>query len=279
MRKILTLCLMLFGGYLSAVEIVDGRGIRHNFSTPPKTASLAPVVTDLIFLLEAEDNLVAISAFSDARGMKIEKVGSIFGADWERIVSIAPEVVIMPYTMDDGIAKRLSGIAVKCVSLHKESLSGIVDDIIMLGDIFSREEKASFFAEQFRRELNNPYQGDKVRCAFLFSSVAAGKGSFVSDALNLCGFENCADKTNSPWPILSREFILGENPQVLFLAASNEAIFNSELARLRADSAWRSTDAVKKGKVFFVPLEDIVLPSVRVLNAINLFKKVRKDFQ
>ncbi len=279
MRFFLTFGLIFFCGWLSAIEIVDGRGMRHNFSTSPKAVALAPVVTDLIFAIEAEDNLLAVSAFSDTRGKDIKKIGSIFGADWEKIVVIAPDVVIIPYTMDDGVAKRLDKIGIKCVSLHKESLSGIADDIVMLGEIFSRREKAKFLAEQFQRKLNNPHLAEKIRCAFLFSSVAAGKGSFVSDALNLCGFKNCADKTNSPWPILSREFILGENPQALFLAADSEAHFNREFERLRADPAWRSTDALKNGRVYFVPLNDIVLPSVRVLNAINLFEKARKDFQ
>ncbi len=279
MRYFFTFVLLFFCSIVSAVEIVDGKGARFSFSKPPKTASLAPVVSDLIFALGAEDNLVAVSAFCDTRRKDIARIGTIFGVDWERVVKLSPELAIVSHTQDSAVAERLKACGIKCVSLHKESLSGIVDDIVMLGQIFDCQKRAKELADKFRLQLDNPYEGEKVRALFLFSDVAAGKGAFVADMLNLCGFENCADDIGVPWPILSREFILEKNPQVVFIASLDTTENARVLARLRSDSAWHSTDAVKNLKVFFVPLNDVILPSVRVLNAIEFFRKTRKEFQ
>ena len=278
-RIIAFVSVMLVAFTLRASEIVDGRGVRHSFSTPPKAVSLAPSITDMIFEIGAQEYLVAVSAFSDIRGEKIECVGSVFGIDWEKLVSLKPDVVIVPNVQDSAIAQRLSQCGIKCIYLHKEGAISIAEDLVLFGEIFCKQSKAQALANEFQKELSNRHNGDKVRALFLFSSVSAGKGSFVSDILNLCGFENCADKTNATWPILSREFILTENPDVLFVVSSSPQQQKYELARLRSDIAWSATKAVSNNNVYFIKYDDIILPSVRVLNAIKYLRNVRKAFK
>jgi len=262
-----------------AIDVVDGKGERFSFGKPPHAIAIAPVVTDIIFAIGAEENLLAVSAFSDTKGKSIQKVGSAYGLDWEKIISLNPDVVICSYLNDDSIAERLKKCGIKHIYLHKEGLINIPKDIRLLGGIFGKEKEANAIAMRMENTIKTANFENKYKALFLFGNVAAGRGSFVSDVLNVSGFENCAEKINSPWPVLPREFIVKENPDVIFLTTYDEQSKVSILNTLKSDIAFSSTSAVKNNRIYFVPFNDIILPSVRVVNAIELLRSIRRQMK
>ena len=280
MRRFFAIIYTLFVACVCfAIEVVDGTGNCFSFKRPPKVVSIAPAVTDLIFAIGAEDNLLAVSAFCDTRGKNIKRIGSSFGLDWEKLVELNPELVICSYIGDDSLRSRLKECGIKYLCLNNEGLANIVRDIRLLGEFFSKRCKAEKLARKFEDTIKNEPKGNRPRAIFLLGSVAAGPGSFVGDVLKSGGFENCVDKISSPWPLLSREFILGENPDVLFFTASSENQREFVLSKLKDDIAWRHSNAVKNNHIFFVPFDDIILPSVRVLNAIEQIRKIRDELK
>ena len=262
-----------------AVGITDGDGRKFAFAAPPRTVSITPVVSELIFEIGAQDYLVGVSTFSNLYGRDIPCVGSSYGLDWEKILALRPEVVVSSNIKDKTIEKRLAPYGIKVVYLHKEGLANIAKDVLMLGELYGRRAAAASLAADFNRRISVKFGGRKLRALLLTSMVAAGRGSFMSDILNICGFENCADKIDAPWPALQREFILQENPEVIFSVYFDDAQKRADLEYFRSDTAWRHTDAVRNNRIFFIPLNDIILPSTKVAKVVARLMSIRESLE
>ncbi len=279
MRFFLTTLLLLFAPFCFCFEITDGAGRVVQIKENPRIIPITPVVAELLFEIKAEENLVALPSFVDNRGKPLPIIGSAYGLDWERIVKLSPDVVISSFIQDKTIQKKCEQFGIKFVYMHREGLKNIPKDIRLLGKLCNKENIAEKLAKDFEKEISLPAIEEKVSAFFLMATVAAGKGSYISDIMNLCGFENCADLTGSPWPVLSREFILKSNPEALFVAYFSEEQKKSMHHFLQTDIAWKSVRAIKNSRVFFVPISDIILPDTRVVRAIKFLREVRKDFK
>ncbi len=272
---------VLFAAAVSAfaAEVVDGNGRRVVLPENPRAVAISPAAVDVVVWAGARKNLVAVSAYSYIGGDSLPVVGTSYCLDWERVILLKPDVVITSNIRDEGIERRLARFGIKCVYLHKEGLANIPEDVRLAGEIFGTRAAAEAAAERFERAVLRKHSGSKIPALFLFGSVAAGKGSYVSDLLSNFGFENCADKTGAAWPVLTREFVLREKPRALFVVVASPEQAAGELARLRADRVWGGIDAVRNNRVYFVDMEKIIIPSPRVEAAAELLQKARGDFE
>ncbi len=262
-----------------SAEVVDGNGRRVVLPENPRAVAISPAAVDVVVWAGARKNLVAVSAYSYIGGDSLPVVGTSYCLDWERVILLKPDVVITSNIRDESVERRLARFGIKCVYLHKEGLANIPEDVRLAGEIFGTRPVAEAAAERFKRAVLRRRSGAKIPALFLFGSVAAGKGSYVSDLLSNFGFENCADKTESAWPVLTREFVLRENPRALFLAVASPEQRADELARLRADPVWGGIDAVRNNRVYFVEMDKIIISSPRVEASAELLQKAREDFE
>ena len=190
----------------------DARGVEFEFSGPPRAATIVPAITQNIFAAGAGKYLVANSRYCDypeeAKG-KI-KLGGYIDPDYEKILSVKPEIFLLPTTADSRVERRLSKLGIKCFILNGEGLENISADLRLLGRLFGTSETAEKVADSFDTLLKSGSPAGRGRRAmFMFDKMAAGKGSFAGGLLAACGLENCADKTGRPWAEVGREFARG----------------------------------------------------------------------
>ena len=211
MRRIAAVVFLFCLSLMSAgaqVEIIDGKGRKVQIPKNPTAVTITPVATDFVFSVGAGDNLLAVSSFSPTHGRNLPQVGSVFGLDFEKVVALNPDVVISGLVSDDFIRARLERCGVKFVYLHGEGLDNIERNIRLVGKIFGRDAEAGKIADDFVLRTKPVETKKPKRALFIFSSVAAGRGSYVSDLMSRCGFENCAEEANTQWPVLQREFVV-----------------------------------------------------------------------
>ncbi len=276
MRIVALAIFMLWANLSFAYKVRDSRGVEFDFSKPPTCATVVPAVTQNLFAIGAGDLLVANSKFCDfpQEAKSKIKIGGFIDPDYEKIVELNPDVVIVPKTKDGRIEQRLEKLGVKCFVLNGEGLNFISQDVRLLGRLTGKIAEAEKVAAEFESIIStNSNPPKKHRAIFMFGRMAAGKGSFVGDIIERCGLENCAKAIGIPWAEVSREFVLSARPEIIFAEIVNDA----DKARLekffRSDPIWRSTDAVKKSAIFFVPRSLVVVPSVRVAEAIKLMRE------
>ena len=285
--------LSLLFAELSAYEVRDVLGRKFSFDTPPKAVTLTPAMSETICAVGAGEYLAGVSKFckypeilsGTPEGAAIrdclakkEIVGGFVDADYEKILTLSPDVAVLQNTSADFLLKKFESLGIRVFLLHPDGLENIAKNTEIIGSLFGKPEEGAALAQKIRDETaGSGAEGVRPRAVFLFDNMAAGVETYAGELLQNCGFYNVVRGTKAAWAVLSKEFILASKPEVLILQADDEADFERKKALLLRDRIWSKTPAAKSGKIFFVPTDLIITPSPRVVYAARHLRKLRES--
>ena len=146
------------GGARGALAYVDDAGRRMYFAKPPtRIVSLAPSITEMLFSMEAGEQLVGVTDFCDypPEALKKPKVG-YSNPNLESLVALQPDLVVAPndFLKPDVIVK-LEQLKIPVFILADQNVEGIFVHIQTLGRIVGRSSKADTIAMQLRQQVAN----------------------------------------------------------------------------------------------------------------------------
>lgn len=266
-----------------AYTVKDARGNEFEFSKPPRAASIVPSATECVFAVGAENYLVANSRFCRfPKEAKLkEKIGAYMDPDYEKIAVLKPEIFIIPNSADSRLEDRLRQIGIKCFVLNPEGARNIAKDVLLLGELFDKNENAKALAQKIENAISEAENEagansqKRPRAIFMFGKMAAGKGSYVGDIMEIAGFENCII-SDKPWFVPSKESILSSPPELIFAESPDKKSFENALNFYSADPIWRGTPAVAAKKIFMIESDLISIPGPRIIETLEILKKIRK---
>ena len=101
--------------------------------------------------------------------------------------------------------------------------------------------------------------------------ISVGSGSFIHQMLELAGGENIVGRTATPYPKVSLEEVLRNDPEVIiFPVGTMEGIPEAEQQRWRK---WSSLSAVAHNRLHQVKAELVNRPGPRVIEGIEALAK------
>ena len=147
---------MPFMAHVSARAYVDDTGRRMYFAKPPtRIVSLAPSITEMLFAIEAGEQLVGVTDFCDypLEALKKPKVG-YSNPNLESLVALQPDLVVAPndFLKPDVIVK-LEQLKIPVFILADKHVEGIFAHIQTLGRIVGRSPKADAVAMELRKQV------------------------------------------------------------------------------------------------------------------------------
>jgi len=268
---------MPFMAHVSAQAYVDDAGRRMYFAKPPaRIVSLAPSITEMLFAMEAGDQLVGVTDFCDypPEAGKKPKLG-YSNPNMEMLVALQPDLVVAPndFLKPDIIAK-LEQLNIPVFILGDKNVEGIFVQIQTLGRIVGRSPKADAVAMQLRQQvaaIQQRIQGmPRVRMLYVLNSqplITVGPGSFIDQLIGMAGGINIAGKSTTPYPRLSVEAVLLEDPEVLvFPVGKAEGISESEQQTWRQ---WSTMTAVKRGRLHQISADWLNRPGPRITKGLE----------
>ena len=245
---------------------------------PDRIISLSPSITEMIYALGAGDRLVGNTRFCQypSEAQYVTKVGGLLDPNWEKMLGLKPDLVLLPSLSHQGFLARLEELKLPVVVLHREEgLDGLLKDIKFLGEVLGCSQRALELIEEIeasieevkRQVFEQRERGvPPVRVLLLYGSVAAGKGSFAGELLSLAGAENIA--VGAKWPTLSVEYVLQADPEVILIAKETGNNFlcveENALDNYRRDPVWREISAVRRGAVYRLDGKLMGIPGPRV---------------
>jgi iron complex transport system substrate-binding protein len=268
---------MPFMTHVSAKAYVDDAGRRVYFAKPPaRIVSLAPSITEMLFSMEAGEQLVGVTDFCDypPEALKKPKVG-YSNPNLESLVALQPDLVIAPndFLKPDVIVK-LEQLKIPVFILADKNVEGIFVHIQTLGRIVGHSSKADTVAMQLRQQvavIQRRIQGKvPVRMLYVLNSqplITVGPGSFIGQLIQMAGGANVAAKSATPYPRLSMEAVLQEDPEVLvFPVGKAEGISESEQQTWRQ---WLTMTAVKQGRLHQISADWLNRPGPRIARGLE----------
>lgn len=177
--------------------------------------SLVPSADEIIAHIGAKDRLTGVSTYSKLKGSK-PVVGDLINPDYERILSIKPEVVIITLPMQKEVKKRLESLGLKTHDFSPESVEELTREIVNLGVITGKEKEAKALADSIKKLVSEI----KPLGNFTFyvevspkPVFVAGGNTYISDIVERFGGKNVFSDRNGYFPV-STEEIVKKSPQV-----------------------------------------------------------------
>lgn len=235
---------------------------------PQRIVSLGPINTENVYLLGAEDRLVANTSYCvhPAAAKDKVKIGSVMQFNVEQILSLHPDLILATGLTTPAQVAQLSASGVRVVHFHQpNSFAAICDQFLELGKLLGLEAKAREIIAEAQGEVLAIQQRVKglapkkvflqVGATPLFASV---ESSFTNDFIVLAGGINiAAGKREGRY---NYEMVTAQNPDVIIVA-----IMGSEGGMgAREKEEWlRFTpiSAVRNGQVFVMDPDLICSPS------------------
>lgn len=241
---------------IAAVMATDDAGSVVTLTQPAlRIVSLAPHATELLFAAGAGARVVGVVAHSDypREARALPNVGDATALDLERIVALAPDLVVAwPYTMPAQLAALRARGATIFVSDPK-SIAGIARDIEALGTLAATDATAHATAVALHTrqdELEVKFRGAASISVFyeIWSEPlqTIGGRHLISEAIALCGGVNVFGALTVPAPTVSVEAVLAVAPEAI-VAGSDDG---KRPLWLNEWNRWTAVPAVRYNNLF-----------------------------
>jgi iron complex transport system substrate-binding protein len=228
---------------------------------PERIVSLSPTSTEMLFIIGAGDQVVAVDDNSNYPPEAPVTDLSGFEPNVEAVADFEPDLVVLSNDVND-IVRSLEALDIP-VMLHSaaEVLDDTYSQIEQLGAATGHVGQAAELVASMRSEIEDlaaslpqfeqsPTYYHELDQTFF----SATSNTFIGHINSLAGLENIADeaKGGGPYPQLSAEFIIDADPDVIFLADTKCCGVTAEKVARRP--GWDRITAVKTGAV--VELDD-----------------------
>ena len=269
--------------FSAARTFIDEVGREVTFSFPPeRIVSLAPNITEILFRLGLDEEIVGVSIhcnFPEKAKSKV-RVGSYISLDFEKITSLRPDLIIATgagNTRD--MVDRLDKLGFYSYVIYPKNFDDILKSILHIGEVVNREKEAKRITEEMRKrsqrviELTKGLPRPKVFIQIADAPiVTVGKGSFADDLIRLAGGENIAGKEKEVYPRFGMEEILKRSPEVIVISSMNPKGDYQKI--LQEWNRWKTIPAVKNGRIHLIDSDLLDLPSPRIIDGLEELARV-----
>lgn len=264
-------------GFMVLGFMVLGFGVP-GFAAQQRIVSLIPAVTEMLFAIGAGPQVVGVSTFDDfpAEVKSRAAVGGLFDPNFERILSLRPDLVIA-YGSQDELLGRLKTANIPAFHYRHGGLADITATMRELGRRTGHVDRAQALAAEIDRQLaairaaaaGQPrpktlivFGREEGSMRGLF--VSGGTG-FLHDLLVLAGGDNVMADVAREGLQLSAEQLLVRAPEVIIELRGEW----TEERRRREAAVWQTAriPAATSGRIHILNDPSLTIPGPRVVRA------------
>ncbi len=244
-----------------------------------RIVSLAPSITESVYLLGLSENLVGVTRFCHfpKEAQQKTSVGGFLDPNYESIAKLSPTLVIV--LKEQAEQKRiLEQLGYKVALVDHQSVAGIDDSLITIGKLCGKEQEAVTLNKATRRETQQIRQsirlnyrprvlvaiGGNAQDGKLANLFISGSDGFYSDLLALAGAKNIFERGTTSLPMLSQEGIIALNPDIIIqIGSETDGVRIAPQEILEAWAKLSMLRAVKDRRIYVFTQDFASIPSPR----------------
>ncbi len=283
----ITLILSAFsGGYLinlstdedsngEGITIIDGAGRTVTVpENPERIVSLAASATETIFALDAGEKLVGRDKYSTypEEVRNIKEVGSGFSPSIEMIIGLKPDLVLAWAYSRDALLNLEDKVCV--VYIDPGSVDEVLHTITMIGVVIGRTQEAENLTSKMHsrmREITEITDGlNRTQRPLVYYELSTpmkttGPGTFTNELIFMAGGINLAADEPVRYPILSSEYIIDRNPDVIVIVS-----YGASIEEVKDRNGWGNINAVKNDRIYKIDT-NLVTANPRIVQGLEQF--------
>ncbi len=247
-----------------------------------RIVSLAPSCTEGLLAIGAGDRLVGVeehSAMPELAG--IPRVGGFKHVDVDRIVALAPDLVVAASLHARATAPRLEAKGIPVFVTQPRTLDAVINGMARLAAVAAIAAAAAPYLERCRERLravlDRTLRARQRPLVYLELSTAGHTGgpqSFLDDLVTKAGGVNLGGVARVEWPVIPPSVVRGFDPDLIVIARSpSSATRASVLAR----PGWEGLAAVQAGRVWEVPFGIVKRPGPGLLDGVERLAEIVRE--
>ena len=197
-----------------------------SFSHENTFVSLSPALTEMMYAIGAEDNLIGISTIckSPEGSPEKPKVGNSYFINKEEIVKLRPDYILAA----DGTKTHLQNfdkIGIKPLYMEMHTIDAIYKAILTLGNMTGKTENALKLKNEVEKSISQAKTKNPKRILYLIQLnpfVTIGNKCFLSDEIRHSGQISVTDELNAFYPAVSEEYLLKTNPDIIVVSMKSD---------------------------------------------------------
>jgi len=248
---------------------------------PKRIVSLAPSITEILFALDAGERVVGVTRYCDypPRAASIVKVGGYVDPNYEQIVALRPDLVVLLSSHRDA-KTELHKMNLETLTVSHETISDIHEAIRVLGEKCGQSEESQVLLDHFEKRteavqgavagMPRPRVlvciGRDTEQGQLTGMYMAGRHNFYDEVVELAGGVNAYKDEKVAYPQLSAEGVLQLDPDVIVDLVSR--IDPGEKTREEIARQWGQLpvlSAVRKHRVHAIVGDHALRPGPRYI--------------
>lgn len=245
---------------------------------PKRVVSLAPNITEIMFRIGAGDLLIGRTEFClyPEAARQIPTVGGYLNPDYEKLVALQPDIIFMLPNLE--MERKLQSLELKTFTLPNETIEEIYFGLSTLGRLLERSREAEAVIEGIQDTLQwvreQAAERDTLSTLLIVGReagtlkglYAAGKDTYLSEILKLCGGRNVFEDVPTRYFDVSKEDLIQRDPDLIVefrLIDADKA--PEEVPSLKADwNALSTLKAVQNGHIVILSERAFLIPGPRI---------------
>ena len=239
---------------------------------------LDPAAVEMIYMLGAEDKIVGVAnlerskVWPEEKVAKLESVGTFIKPSLERIITLKPDLVIMSALTDDNLNNGLKSNNIEAKRIQANSIEEIFTNFMEVAKMLGKENEANKIIAEKRAKLEEIKKMAAINKKGLFVMSASplmvfGNDNLPNDIMKLLNIKNIAENQKGRNPIVTPEFIIKENPDIIITLLPNPSQIVATNPQLK------NVNAIKNNKFIVVNSSQILRGSPRTIDQIEEIAK------
>ncbi len=272
--KVLLLFLMVGGILFFFPPNACASGARAS-----RIISLAPALTEILFGLSLEDNIIGVTTLCNypPQASTKDKIGTFSQPNIEKILMLKPDIIFATGLEQAPYVEKMRNLGLQVYVSDPATFEELFASIEAIGALTYREEEAKIMVQRMRAEIEKVQQRvqevPQEQRPRVFIEVwnkpllTAGRNSFVDELISLAGGVNIAHDVLKPYISFSPEEVIKRDPEYIILGYMNgepaEGFIEERLG-------WENVDAVKHKRIYGdIPSDLLLRPGPRLIDGLK----------
>ena len=166
--------------------------------------SLSTTHTEIIQMLEAENQLIGVDSFSETE-LPIKKIDA-YTVTADELLLLNPDIVIIAFDFN-GIVEGLESLNIEYALLPPaQNLDDVYSQIENIGTIINKENTASSLVLEMKSDIDEIIENSATEpisvyheIGYTYGIYSINENSFLGEIYNTLGVNNIADKIEDPY--------------------------------------------------------------------------------
>lgn len=260
--------------------VTDDRGEELEFEQAPETiVSLIPSNTEIVFALDAGDQLVGVTDYDNypEAAQDIERVSDSVEFNAEKIIQLDPDVVLAYSTGEAPPAlSQLEDADIPVFVIESAtSFDEVYGDIEQIASVLAKEEKGAEVIEGIQTQIEDVQERlaavEEQKEVYVEISPSpeiytTGKSTFMQEILDHAQVTNAFEDLEG-WPNISEEEVITRDPEVILTTVS---YVEDAVGDIEARDSWSNVEAIENDEVHFIDSDITSRPGPRIGEAVQL---------